>query len=129
MHPAVVADTIASIEASGGTVSHDPHTGLLTINGEFTVSIVIVRCFETAGGALRWKIRFDAGLRPDITVALRMDHTNREILDYYLLPRIDMTAAKLRLAEENGLYLDAYRFASLEMLFAIAARVSIRMVA
>jgi hypothetical protein len=37
----------------------------------------------------------DAGLWPDITVAVRMNELNREPLDYYLLPRIDMTAPRL----------------------------------
>ncbi|MEY9634115.1 hypothetical protein ABIF66_002344 [Bradyrhizobium japonicum] len=36
-------------------------------------------------GAYRWKVRVDAGLRPDITVAIRMNQMNSAILDYYLL--------------------------------------------
>ena len=41
-----------------------------------------------------WKIRFDASLRPDITIVLRMDITDRAVLDYYLLPFIDIAASK-----------------------------------
>lgn len=126
LHPGIVADTIAAIEAEGGAVARDPATDLLTINGEFTASLVIVRCLETGAGALRWKIRFDAGLRPDITIAVRMNRGNREVLDYYLLPRIDVAAAKLRMAEENGLYLDAYRVDTLGPFFRLSARVPIR---
>ena len=65
-------------------------TDLLTINREFTASIVIVRCQETGAGSLRWHVRFDTGLSPDITVAVRMDPENRIARDYYLLPRVDM---------------------------------------
>lgn len=129
MHPQIVSQTISGIERLGGTVRKDPVTDLLTVNDEFTASIVIVRAFETPSGALRWKIRLDAGLRPDITVALRMEQTNREVLDYYLLPRIDMAAAKLRLREENGFFLDAYRFDSLDSFFYLAARTHLRMTA
>ena len=122
MFPHVIADTIAGIVSVGGHVKKDAVTDLLTINDEFTASITIVRCRETPGGALRWHMRFDQGLRPDITIAVRMDRSNRASLDYYLLPRIDMTMPKIRLAEHNGVSLDSYRFESLEALFDLAAR-------
>jgi DNA invertase Pin-like site-specific DNA recombinase len=122
MFPHTVADTIAGIVNVGGQVRRDPITDLLTINGEFSASITVVRCRETAAGSLRWQVRFDLGLRPDITIALRMDRFNKAPLDYYLLPRIDMTGARLRLAEQNGISLDSYRFETLEPLFELAAR-------
>jgi hypothetical protein len=126
MFPEVVAETIGNIERAGGTVHTDRETGLFSINGEFTASIVIVRCLHTPAGRLRWKIRFELGLQPDITIAVRMDRANQSILDYYLLPRIDMTTPKLRLAEENGVPLDAYRFDSLDPLFEFCARHTLR---
>jgi DNA invertase Pin-like site-specific DNA recombinase len=122
LHPQIMSDTIAGIESAGGSVVQDSATDLLTINGEFTASIIVVRCRLTAAGSLRWDIRFDLGLWPDITVAVRMDRPNREPLDYYLLPRIDMTEPRLRLAEDNGVSLDAYRFDTLEEFFGLAAR-------
>lgn len=125
MHPQIVIDVIAGIEKEGGWVEQDSVTDLLTINGEFKASIVVVRCSTTAAGSLRWQIRFDVGLWPDITVAVRMDRQNRKPLDYYILPRIDMTAPRLRLAENNGVSLDTYRFESLEGLFGLAARVDL----
>ena len=125
LHATVVAEAIASIEALGGTVSRDPATDLLTVNGEFTASIVIARCQHTGAGARRWKIRLDTGLAPDLTVALRMDGTNEAPLDYYLLPHLNMTTNRIRLAEENGLMLDAFRFDSLEFFFGMAERARI----
>jgi hypothetical protein len=65
----------------------------------------------------------------DITVAVRMDEPNHSALDYYLLPRIDMTASLLRLAMDNGVSLDAYRFETLEALFGLAARADLLEVA
>lgn len=129
MHPQIMADTIAGIKKAGGWVEQDSATDLLTINGEFKASIVVVRCGTTAAGALRWQIRFDVGLWPDITVAVRMDQQNRVPLDYYLLPRIDMTKPRLRLAENNGVSLDAYRFDTLDGFFDLAARVELLEVA
>jgi DNA invertase Pin-like site-specific DNA recombinase len=129
MHPQIVASAIAGIEAVGSWVEQNPDTDLLTINGEFTASIVVVRCRTTPAGSLRWQIRFDTGLWPDITVAIRMDQLNREALDHYLLPRIDMTGPRLRLAQDNGVSLDAYRFETLDPLFDLAARAKLLEVA
>jgi len=129
MHPNIVADVIVGTEQAGGSVKQDPVTDLLTINDEFTASVVVVRCMTTPAGSLRWKIRFDVGLWPDITVAVRMDEPNLNALDYYLLPRIDMSAPRLRLAKDNGVWLDAYRFENLESLFDLAARAELLEVA
>ncbi len=122
MHPDVVAAVIDGLRAAGGDVHVDPATGLIDINGEFTASVVIARCGETRGASPRWRIRLDVGLVPDITVAIRMGRNNLAPLDYYLLPRLDMTEPKLRLAENNGLSLDGYRFETLDFLFSLAAR-------
>lgn len=129
MHIDTIADTIAQIESLGGSVCQNPATDLLTVNDEFTASIVIARCQPTPAGSLRWKIRLDTGLAPDITVAIRMDSANTTPLDYYLLPQFEMTADRLRLAEENGLMLDAFRFDSLDFFFAMAERVKISEIA
>src|SRR6202008_2001235 len=76
LHPEVVARSIAEIERLGSAVRVDPVTHLLRVNEEFSVSLVIVRCARTGAGDLRWKIRLDTSLRPDITVAVRMDAQN-----------------------------------------------------
>lgn len=83
---------------------------------------MIARSFETASNSLRWRIRLDMGLAPDMTIAIRMDELNEAPLDYYVLPSIDMKTSRLKLAEQNGLSLDAYRFESLEFFFALCAR-------
>ncbi len=129
MYPGIVADTIAAIEGLRGSVVRDTATDLLSINGEFTASLVISRCQQTKAGSLRWKIRLDTGLAPDITVAIRMNSANRRPLDYYLLPLLDMTTDRIRLAEENGLMLDAYRFDNLDFFFGMAERARISEVA
>ena len=127
IHPGIVGDTIRGIEALGGYVQRDPKTDLLRVNEEFTASLVISRCFQTITGLRRWKIRLDTGLKPDISVAVRMDAENRGIRDFYLLPWLDLgSTPSLKLAEDNGLSLDAYRFDSLEPLFYLSGRYSLR---
>jgi len=127
MHPVIVGETLDKIRGLGGEVEIDPKTDLLRINREFTASIVIVRSFQTPCGTLRWKIRLDTGLRPDISVAVRMDSENLNARDYYLLPWIDLgSSPKMRLAEDNGVFLDAYRFDTLDGLFYLSSRHDLR---
>lgn len=122
MYPELITSTIHGIEAIGGSVRQNIDTDLLSVNDEFTASLCLVRAQETTAGSHRWRVRFDTGLRPDITVAIRMNQMNSAILDYYLLPRFEMEAARIALAENNGMALDAYRFDTLDMLFELAAR-------
>lgn len=129
MHPDIVAAIIAGIQQAGGSVMCDPETDLLRINGEFSVSLTIARCFQTAAGSNRWKLRLDEKLRPDLTLAVRMDTDNAVAKDYYLLPALDMREAALRLADYNGLSLDAYRFNTLDFFYRLTARVPLRAVA
>ena len=129
MHKDIVADVISQIQDLGGYVETDLGTDLLTINGEFTSSIVVARCWQTTGGNLRWLIRFDLGLSPDITVAIRMDILNKTPKDYYLLPLIDLEFERLRLAEYNSTHLETYRFDSLNFFFGMAERSKIWMAA
>jgi hypothetical protein len=128
-HGVEVARVIREIAQLGATVARNPVTDLLVINGEFTASVVVARCRATPSGRLRWKIRFDTGLAPDITVAIRMNTTNTAALDFYLLPQFEMRTKPLGLGEENGLMLDAFRFETLDFFFDMARRVPIAEVA
>jgi DNA invertase Pin-like site-specific DNA recombinase len=129
MHPAIVADMITEVGRVGGSVDRNPITDLITINREFTISLIVARCQQTNGGNSRWHIRFDTGLKPDMTIAVRMDRANAAPLDYYLLPRIDILTRRLRLAEHNGILLDAYRFETLEPFFGMVKRAKLMEVA
>ena len=129
IHASEVTSAISEIEELGGGVTQDAATDLLTVNGEFTASIVVARCRHTKAGSRRWKVRLDTGLAPDLTVALRMDDVNEAILDYYLLPLSILDTNRIGLAEENGLMLDAFRFDTLDRFFAMARRAPISEIA
>jgi hypothetical protein len=55
-----------------------------------------------------------------------MSANNRDPLDYYLLPNIDLRRDKLRLAEDNGLGIDAYRFDDLEEFYELVRPTSVK---
>ena len=125
MYPDIVDAAVKRIQELGGSVHQDAPSDILSVNDEISVSIVICRCSQTPSGGNRWKIRLDSGLRPDITIAIRMDETNEQPLDYYFLPALDIENPKLRFANNNGIALDMYRFDDLEDFFSRTTRASI----
>jgi hypothetical protein len=129
LHPDIVDDVIAGIKEAGGRVIRHAATDLLQINGEFSVSVVVVRCRETPAGSLRWHIRLDRGLLPDLTIAVRMNRSNTVAQDYLILPTIDMSSRAFRVQEYNGISLDAYLFETLSPVFEMAERVALKEVA
>lgn len=126
LHPEMIESVLDGLSDVGAAVRRDRDTDLIEVNDEISLSVVIAACKETPTGALRWRLRFETGLDPDITVAARMDAQNRKPLDFYLFPRLDRAAARVRLGEENGLSLDAYRFDTLHALYELATPVRIR---
>jgi DNA invertase Pin-like site-specific DNA recombinase len=125
LHPGVLSGILDGLRERACQLDTDPQTDLILVNGELTVSVVIARCRHTPSGSYRWRLRFDTGRRPDMTIAVRMDSANRAPLDYYLLPRIDIASAKLTLAEENGLALDGYRFETLDAFYQLLEPVTV----
>jgi DNA invertase Pin-like site-specific DNA recombinase len=125
-YPKLLAEVTAGLQTAGGQVFCDPVSELLFINDEFTASLVIARSFETQNGSLRWRLRFDTGLVPDLTIAVRMDRSNEQPQDYYIFPSIDLNTNRIRLAEDNALSLDAYRFNSLDFFYSMVARSTFR---
>jgi DNA invertase Pin-like site-specific DNA recombinase len=125
LRPDIVAAVRQKIMELGGTAIMDDATDLLLVNGELRVSIVLCRHTQTPAGSSRWLIRLDEGLKPDITIAVRMDFTNHGIQDYYLLPGMDMTWENLRVSEANGIYLDTYRCDNLEYFFSLMERINL----
>jgi DNA invertase Pin-like site-specific DNA recombinase len=120
-----VEEIISKLSAVGAIVAADPETGVVSINRDFTVALVIARCRTRPSGHLSWLIRWEYENHCDITIAARMAQDNRSILDYYLFPRGEELSAKIRLAAENPLVLEVYHFENLNSLLRISKRVRV----
>lgn len=125
-HPELIEEMAYGLQQAGGWIVRNDATDLITVNGEFTTSMVIARCKPTPSGTYRWHIRFDASLHPDITVVVRMDPSNRRAHDYYVFPAIDFSAETLPTLEDNGFTLDAYRTDSLDSFYQLAGRMPLQ---
>lgn len=121
-HQFVLDQVIKNLEQQG-TVIEPAESGLLYLNNELSLSLIIARCIVKSPTNRQWLLRLDRGLDPDITVAVRMSHDNINIQDYYIFPHIAVREATLHLKSKSHLGLDAYRFDSLEFLYQLTARV------
>lgn len=126
MHPTIVQHMGRRIESAGGHVQPLGNTGLLLVNGEFTASLVIAPCKPTPAGAMRWRIRFDTGLQPDVTVVTRLDPENRVPYDYYVFPSLDFSQSEEPRFANNGLWLDLYRTDNLQNFYHMAGRAPLK---
>jgi len=126
LHPEVVGQAVQAMADTGARVERDDGTGLLWVNEEFRVSLALSRCRPTEAGTNRWIIRFDNALKPDITVAVRMELDAISIRDFFLLPAIDIRSDFVRLGDHNDHGFEAYRFEDLSMLANLARRVPLK---
>lgn len=121
-HADLISSILDELLGLGATISVDSQTDLLKINAEYSASLILARCRETPTGSLRWHLRFDESLDPDIIIAARLKPGNDEIMDYYLMPRIDVLRERLNLKSHNGLIWDVYRFQNLNFFMELARR-------
>ncbi|MEO6847431.1 MAG: recombinase family protein [Chthoniobacterales bacterium] len=125
IYPEFLTGVINDLKTNGADIFEDQDNGRITLNGELSISIVLCRHQKTIAGFSRWVIRLDTSQKADITIAVRMNEDNSTIRDYYILPAIDMSWSRLKVAEDNGVYLDIYRFTTLEYFMGMAERYQI----
>jgi len=127
-HADVTRSIVKQIEEGGAKVSVPDDEGSIDVNGEFTVCIVLARCLSGVKGS-SWLVRLQRTTRPTLTIVVRLQPDNENILDYYILPVVEVLEQRLRLAKYNRLALDAYRFDNLKFFISMAKRVRIEDVA
>ncbi len=124
LRPEMIETVISRLAEAGASVDRRRDDDMILVNDELLISIVLCRHVTTSRGSSRWLIRLDWGLGPDLTIAARLEAGNDRIRDFYLLPMIDMTAEKLgrRMADQNGVEMDAYRVDDLSKFFRMTER-------
>lgn len=123
---AEITDTvIQNIYHSDGWVSDSPDAGVLKINDEFTLSLQAVRCQRTSPQSLRWRVKLNNLISPDISIAARMDSLNQSVIDYYIFPSIDAVLSSQYLKEQNPFSFEMYRFDSLDPLYQLVRRITL----
>ncbi|OWF71009.1 hypothetical protein B4903_23045, partial [Yersinia frederiksenii] len=75
------------------------------------------RCHKLKSGKLRWLVRFESNLKSDVNIIARMNSSNSEPVDYYILPSIEKFENEIKIKENNALLLELYRFDDIDFFF------------
>lgn len=110
-------DVIAKVTATGGRASFDKTTDVLTINGKLAISILIARCRRTESGRLRWTVRRRTNMARDLIIALRVDQSSINIMDYLLLSATNFPVERMEFSELNRFRIKSCRFETIDALW------------
>ena len=110
----IIDGLIVDVEAHGGFARRDTFNRL-SINDEFSTTVIVVACGSTKTGKPVWKMGFKGRRLGDVTVVARLIADQSAILDYYLLPLAALEARpSLCLGPTNAAAFEAYRFDTLD---------------
>jgi DNA invertase Pin-like site-specific DNA recombinase len=113
----LAAELIAKETATGGEAIFDQTTDILRINGKLTISMLIARCRRTASGRLRWTVRRRTNMARDLIIALRVDQTGINVMDYLLLLATNFPVDRMEFSEINRFRIHSCRFETIGALW------------
>ncbi|HTD02728.1 recombinase family protein [Undibacterium sp.] len=90
------------------------------------VSITAVPCRDNRLGGFCWTLRKAFMTEADVTIAVRLQRNNQDVRDYYVLPSAEFRRRSLCLQEHNPQHIEVYRVDSLDGVWQLFARSSIR---
>ncbi len=112
----IAVEIIAKVEGAGGSAVFDETTDAVTINSNLTISIYVARCRCDAGRGLLWSVRRRASFRGGWIIAVRIDQTGRNVIDYLLIPATNFSKSRMEFSERNQARLNACRFENVDAL-------------
>ena len=111
----VASEIVLTIERIGGKAAVDQGSGFIVINDEFSVSLHPARAISAGPGKVRWRVPTNRNAASDLTLVIRMDSSNTNILAYYLLPTAELVRASAKhLSISSRIFLEGCRFDSLD---------------
>jgi hypothetical protein len=111
----VAFEIVVTIERMGKRAEIDQSSGFIVINDEFSVSLHPAHAISSGPGRVRWRVPTNRNAASDLTLVIRMDSSNTNILAYYLLPTAELARANAKhLSISSRIFLEACRFDSLD---------------
>ncbi len=95
------------------TIAFDEKKQVLVVNGCFTIAVVVLPYLDPEKNPQPgWKLYFDRLVDCDAIFVIRMDHTNTDALDFYLMPRNIFEKPSFRFTDERIKQLRRYKLRS-----------------
>ena len=115
--------TIEIIRKCGGTLWRVRDGCLYVINGEIRTSLAVSKERYKRSKKPLWRIKI-GGSQDDLTLAAQMVGSNSQACAYYFFPSFEIGNG-IFLSKENPVLLEAFRFANLDVLTRICARIDL----
>lgn len=115
----LAVQTAQRIRQSGTAARLVPGRHSIKVGSNLQISFMALRCLENKKGKRSWTFRPSIRSQSNVAAAARMAHGNKEILDYYLIPKEMMEKSMFRIYEREQPSIDIYRCDSLDPLFAM----------
>ncbi|QOZ71111.1 hypothetical protein [Bradyrhizobium arachidis] len=97
----------------------------MTVAGKLAISLRMARYYAGRHHAPTWLIHRRSVEPAELILALRLDKTNREVVDYFLLPLNEMAKHVIGLTATSRSRFAAYRYPTMNDVFrAIMAKVA-----
>ena len=121
----IFREIVDGFERAGAEVERNVETDTLTINHEFIVAIVLARCGKVWNGVQTWRVPAPLGQPPDILLMVRLAWAGETPVDYYAVPRGQLSALPYRLPVRSAFPVECFRLQSLQPLFDLGATADI----
>lgn len=103
-----VREILADLNGAGLSAIPWRWRTLFLVGGNLILAIRVVRC-TTNKGSLEWILENKSTARIDYIIAIRTSRIDHEVVDYYLLPSLDLPPKQIRLGARSWLRLNRHR--------------------
>jgi hypothetical protein len=111
----LAAELVDRINGLGGRAAVDPTCQGIKVNNACRIALGSARAQNSSRGQIRWRVHANRRAKAELTLVARMDASNAEITNYYLLPTADLSLPTLKMLRlSNSVFARACRFDSIE---------------
>jgi DNA invertase Pin-like site-specific DNA recombinase len=114
----LIVNATEELTKRGAAVQTNAQTGILTVNGRFTLRVAAVKCVYTSVG-VRWRFRLDSPLKTDFVVMARLAPANDLIQDYYLIRTAGWRRTRVTVGSGTDTLPRLYWFQDLSFLYGL----------
>ncbi len=105
---------LAVMKDVGAAVARDAvHHSLYRVNASFTVRLAVVAARGHGNGSFSWLLLTRIPPHHDVSLAMRLDQSNCEVLDYYFLPNLGASRVVVSLSGSKNNRYNQFRSNSL----------------
>jgi DNA invertase Pin-like site-specific DNA recombinase len=129
MRGALCAEICEQIKAIGGSAEIRSCNGVLLLNESVTVKVFLSKAWMRDGHQV-WRLLLGKQPPADVVIIARLKPPDRSVMDYFVIPALSQLRGALNVrAKENPVFLETYRFATLQPFIETFRRHFIREVA